>query len=120
MFFSQKCGPLRAAVSEQFLKELQTNFYDVQDERVAQGISSMLGRNILILSSSSDGVTLHRYRPYSINHLRNSCVSTLVLGHIKDYHFIPLKPILKVTGNLILSTVRLLFFVTLTVQQFFL
>jgi len=70
-----------------FLLDLAKDGADVKDERVAQGISSLLGRNVTIITSRQHGATSKFYRP-----MNKKCTSPpIVLGHVEDHHFVPLK-----------------------------
>lgn len=60
----------------------------MQDDRVTQGIASLLGRKIQVVSSKQDGATLMMFRPHG---KKLTDVPALVVGHIEDHHFVPLK-----------------------------
>lgn len=93
----QKSGPLRHALDADFLCNLAKDSVDITDSRVAQGMASMLGRNVLIITSSDqDGAVSQLYRPFI--HQKLICPS-LALGHIKDHHFVPLQK----SGNIFVS-----------------
>ena len=93
--FFQNCGPLKSALDEGFLKNLATNNAETEDTRVAQGMSSLLQRQLLIITSKKDGVTSTLYRPFVSTSRRSNVaqpgVSTIALGHIEDHHYVPLK-----------------------------
>lgn len=74
-----------------FLQNLSRNYKEIDDSRVAQGMSSMLQRKIIIISSSGTDAepSSHLYRPFQMN---SSCDrSSIALGHINDHHFVLLK-----------------------------
>lgn len=83
----QKCGALSLALDDDFLQCLARNYEDVHDNRVAQGMASMLGRKLLIITSSLNGASSALYRPFNVN----NDLPTVTLGHIEDQHFVPLQ-----------------------------
>ncbi len=83
----QNSGPLRQALDSNFLQSLGTTGADVTDDRVAYGLSSMLCRIILIITSAQNGASSKLYQPFNPKGLK----SPIALGHVKDHHFVPLK-----------------------------
>jgi hypothetical protein len=85
----QNCGPLRFALDIDFLHDLAKHGTDVKDTRVAQGMATMLQRNVFVLTSSrTDGVSSTLYRPFNPPKKQQP---TITIGHIKDHHFVPLQ-----------------------------
>ncbi len=70
-----------------FLKKLAVNNTDVEDNRVVQGMSNMLGRSLLVITSMETGARSNLFRPFKAN----TQLQTLTLGHIHDEHFVPMK-----------------------------
>ena len=84
----QKHDSLRATLDDEFLRELSTNFTNINDDRVVVGLTCMLRVKILVITSTPTGASSRLYRPPKAKN--KEIMETLALGHIEDHHFVPL------------------------------
>lgn len=78
---------MQSALDAEFLKNIETDYAAVEDNRVAQAMCNMLGRNVVIITSRQEGATCDLLRPLNTKPIK----STLSLGHVYDHHFVPLQ-----------------------------
>ena len=89
-FRSDECPPeLKEYVEESFLAELAVEYKDVQNDLVVKGTAVLLKTNVKVFSfdpaTKSLTETIYRSRQQLCNK------DTIVLGHITDKHFVPLR-----------------------------
>lgn len=88
------------------MTSLASDHSEISDDRVVQGMASLLGRNILVITgNSSENAHSKMYRPFC--HPKSSVQSTLTLGHIEDHHFVPLRRTSECSVNLILIVLNM-------------
>lgn len=96
--FVQLCGPLKLVIDTEFLVDLARQHVSINDDRVVNGIATMLLRNLVIITSTENGAEKTTYQPF--NPTCSPLNPAIVLGHIRDHHFVPLH---LVTGIIVLS-----------------
>ena len=80
---------LKSSVTDDLLRCLRTPARDVEDSRVSQAVAEYLGCNVVVFSHDrvADTTHTHTFNP----HQRVRGRDDVMLGHIVDKHFVPLK-----------------------------
>ena len=79
---------IKLALDRKVIDGLTTNFSEVEDDSVAQCMAEMLHRKVIIISSDSEKrkCFIPFIQTYDLQENED-----VVLGHVLNHHFVPLK-----------------------------